>query len=543
MFKLLKFKYLFDRSKISFKPALISFILGIAGSFILKISIELPYGLYEELVKYRYPELQLFLSSDAMPVEFKIFDTISFICGLILIFSSFLALRRSVKALWFTRNAFWILYLWFISYYWIVGVVINGIEENGVKSLSGYGNIKDVVDLAKIRWAWIWREILYVAGAVILHVILWCRKTINLYTGESIQDPAIGDRILENLRTHGRDPRFRKSLWTSIGTHIMVIIIIPFLLDMWGCVEPYKLPLGGGSPAVQLVRVVQKKKQKKRKTFYLTPNSAIIFRIPDLDESKVIQEIDEVTQVRYQTDVNAAHGILGDGPGTTSGWQDGFKEGKLRFIRIKYKCDGWDDGMDALSRADLNFLEWFRRVSGGMKVAEETEAHEIFLLRKYPKGLEPPFMYMTGEGSFSISGRDIVILREYLIERGGMLFADCGSPQWHSSFMVFANSIFDDPNLKLRLIADDDPIFQYPFGFVNGPPPLWHHGGFKCLGIKYIDRWVVFYYPGDMNDAWKTGHSGLDPAKAEAAFQLGLNVIYHACLNHARIARKFLKPK
>ena len=80
----------------------------------------------------------------------------------------------------------------------------------------------------------------------------------------------------------------------------------------------------------------------------------------------------------------------------------------------------------------------------------------------------------------------------------------------------------------MRPISDDDPIFQIPFTFPNGPPPLWFHGGKQTMGVKYKGRWAVFYFPGDLNDAWKTGHSGIDPTLAEAAVHLGVNIVYYA---------------
>jgi hypothetical protein len=308
---------------------------------------------------------------------------------------------------------------------------------------------------------------------------------------------------------------------------------------MYGCVEPYKPPIGGGKAAVQMVKKVVKKKKKKRKRYVLPPDSAIIFRIPDLDDSKIMQQVEEETQVRYVADASAAHGILGDGKGSTPGWADGFKEGMVRFIRMEYSGENWNDGMDAMTRADMNFLEKFREYSGGMKIARHSESHAIHLLKRYPKGLAPPFVFMTGHGRIDVSESDIKVMSEYL-KGGGMLFADCGSAEWHRSFMNFAPRLF--PGLPFLPIAHDDPIFQIPFTFPNGAPPLWHHGGTRAMGIKYKNRWVVFYHPGDMNDAWKTGHSGLEPGLAEASFQMGVNIVYYSFLNYIRETRKYRKP-
>jgi hypothetical protein len=97
------------------------------------------------------------------------------------------------------------------------------------------------------------------------------------------------------------------------------------------------------------------------------------------------------------------------------------------------------------------------------------------------------------------------------------------------------------PDRQLVTIADDDPIFQTPFVFANGAPPLWHHGGNKALGVKHQKRWAVFYHPGDVNDAWKTGYSGMGRALAEQSYNLGVNVVYHAFTNYLDMTRKYRK--
>ena len=318
----------------------------------------------------------------------------------------------------------------------------------------------------------------------------------------------------------------------------MVILIIPWLLQLGGCVRPYHPPFGGGKPAVAMVRVVRPKKVKKKK-YIVALDSAIIFHVPSLDESSILEEVDEATLLRYTADATAVHGRLGDGDAATPGWADGFMDGEVRFIRLEYDGDDWDDGMDSLTRADRNFLDRFRELSGGMKVARYSESHPTRLLRKYPKGEAPPFVYITGSGRIGMKDRDVRILRNYLLG-GGLLFADAGSPQWDASFRSFCERrLF--PGNPLLVIADDDPIFQLPFTFPNGSPPLWHHGGRKGLGVKYKGRWVVFYHPGDLNDAWKIGNSGIDPELAESAFQLGVNVVYYSFIQYIEATRKYRK--
>lgn len=216
-------------------------------------------------------------------------------------------------------------------------------------------------------------------------------------------------------------------------------------------------------------------------------------------------------------------------------WADGFSVRKVRFIRLQYKGKDWDDGMKATENAEVNLLRHFSDAAGGMEVAKMAESHPIRMLKKYPKGAHPAFVYMTGSGRISgVEATDMKILREYLLN-DGMLFADCGSPQWDRTFRAFIREVMQVR--PLRPIPGNDPILQVPFALPGGAPPLWHHGGTQLMGVRHGERWVVVYHPGDLNDAWKTGHSGLRPAAAEDAYRLGVNVIYHALLANQQLRR------
>jgi hypothetical protein len=394
-----------------------------------------------------------------------------------------------------------------------------------------------------------WRYDLILPAALVALVFMglllcsWFRTVINLYTGANDDAPAPADLMLENLRTHGKDPLYRKSMWSSIGIHLMVIVVIPWLLTFWGCVEPYRIQQGSGTPEVagQKQQVVVKKvnKKKKKKKLLLNPRSAISFHQPTLDDSDVSQKVEAESQVTYVADPNrvtgpGTGGKMGAGSGKKGGWPDGMKDAKVRFIRMQYDGAGWDDGMDAVSRADINFLDAFRKFTD-FPVAERSESHPIGLLSRYTKGMAPPFVYMTGDGDIRVSERDVTVLREYLMG-GGMLFADCGSPRWDAPFRSLAQRLF--PGESLTTISDDDPIFQAPFLFANGAPPLWHHGGNRAQGVKFKGRWVIFYHPGDINDAWKTGRSGMDAKLAEGAIEMGVNIVYYSFTEYLKMTRK-----
>jgi hypothetical protein len=84
------------------------------------------------------------------------------------------------------------------------------------------------------------------------------------------------------------------------------------------------------------------------------------------------------------------------------------------------------------------------------------------------------------------------------------------------------------PGKPLIDIPNDDPIYRQPYIFPDGAPPFWHHDGTRARGVRLGDRLAVFYHPGDINDAWKDGHSGASSQVAEQAYRIGINVMYYA---------------
>ncbi|MFK7790694.1 MAG: DUF4159 domain-containing protein [Phycisphaeraceae bacterium] len=385
------------------------------------------------------------------------------------------------------------------------------------------GSEQDRATIILMWWDICWPALNILLAAVLVQVVLWRRAIVSSFTKQD-GAPMRGDAIIEDWRTHGKDPRARRSFYGSFVTHFVVIILIPFLLQVDGCVEPYRVPQGSGEPAVAEVKVVKKKKEKKKLT--LRPNSAIIFDIPDLDDTEVDKLMEEMTQARYEASVNAKAGKLGQGGGKTGGWPEGSEDYRFRFIRLNHGGDGWDDGMNQTD-ADINFLHAFAKSTGFNRIASKGEAHSIALLDKYPEDGFPPFVYLTGNsGMGRVSSNDIKTLREYCLN-GGMLIADAGSANFDRSFKQFIGKVF--PDKPLLDIADDDMIYQLPYGFPNGAPAFWAHGGTRAKGIKHEGRWVVFYHPGDMNDAWKSpGYSDVTPEMRDAATQLGINLVYYA---------------
>ena len=130
-----------------------------------------------------------------------------------------------------------------------------------------------------------------------------------------------GDNTLEDLRTHGKDPQYRKSIYASVVTHLTILVLIPWILQLGGCITPYKVPKGSGNPVVAMVKMVKPKKKKADP--HSSSRHPILFEIPDLDDTEADQEMKEMTELTYEANPNAAVGQLGKGGGDQGGWPGG----------------------------------------------------------------------------------------------------------------------------------------------------------------------------------------------------------------------------
>jgi len=177
------------------------------------------------------------------------------------------------------------------------------------------------------------------------------------------------------------------------------------------------------------------------------------------------------------------------------------------------------------ANADYNFLIKFHKLTG-FKIAPNTEAIDIPDLERFPKHRAPPFVYITGSENIKVSQREIKVLRKYLLEEGGMLFADNGGGRFNWQFRGLMRRVL--PDKAWVDIANDDVIYRQPYIFPHGAPPLWQHSGNRAVGIKHNGRWVVFYHQGDINDAWQDKGNKISEGLRMAAFKMGINVVNYA---------------
>jgi len=375
-------------------------------------------------------------------------------------------------------------------------------------------------------WAWVPGAAL----AALFLVVLSRRPIAQFYRAREVSRDRFGDRLLHTLKSP-RDPRWRSSSYWAVFIHLFVLFLLPLLLRDWGMQKAYGVPKGSGNPVVQLVKVkrIEKKEKPKKKKFVLNMDSPILFYRPDIDESEIIKKVEEETRDTYVATA-LTDGKLGKGGGRSGGWPSGMENAKVRFIRLEYHGGDWDQDMGV--NADYNLLLQFHKMTG-FKIADATEHITIPQLRRFPKHRGPPFVFLTGSGGISASKKDVDTLRWYCLEEGGLIFADNGGGSFNHYFRALMRRCF--PELEWVDIANDDILYQQPFVFPNGAPPLWHHSGMRALGLKHGGRWIVFYHQGDVNDAWKTGHSGATEAQAMQAYRLGVNIINYAFNQYMRI--------
>lgn len=304
--------------------------------------------------------------------------------------------------------------------------------------------------------------------------------------------------------------KLSQSLWMLLSYSLMFFLLTLLAGQIGGCREIYEMPAGGGQEE-QIAQVVKIQKVIKKK-FIINPFSSIIFKPPPIDDVKL--QLTEVTAHQYK---------IGQGQGDGAGFSGGTSRGKVRFIRLEYSGGDWSQDFGV--GADLNMLIQYG-VRTGQQVAETTESRTVAALANFPAGKSPPLMYITGQKNITLSKSEIKILREYLLDKHGMLFADNGgSSGWHSQLFTMMRQVV--PELEPVKIPLDDVIHRIPYQ-IPFLPYVAPHGGRDAWGWKHNGRWICYYHPGDIGDAWSDGHSGVKTDVWEACYQLGTNVIFYA---------------
>ncbi|MEJ7595753.1 MAG: DUF4159 domain-containing protein, partial [Planctomycetaceae bacterium] len=215
-------------------------------------------------------------------------------------------------------------------------------------------------------------------------------------------------------------PRLNQSVTVLAGYSAAFMLLLLICSQVGGCRELYEIPAGGGQQQTIAQTVKLQKVIKKR--YVINPFSAISFKVPPIDDVKL--QLTEITEHAY---------TVGFGQGAGAGFAGGTNQGQVRFIRLEYAGGDWDQ--DYGIGSDVNMLiEYGIRTK--QKVARLTESRTISELKNFPAEKSPPLVYLTGQKNISISDSEVKILRDYLLEKHGMIFGDNGgSGNFHNQFL------------------------------------------------------------------------------------------------------------
>ena len=319
-----------------------------------------------------------------------------------------------------------------------------------------------------------------------------------------------------NARYYGRSSRKLKQSMLALMTYGLAFWMSVLLISqIGGCNRIYEMPAGGG----QQKTIAQTVKIQKviRKKYVVNPYSMIKFAVPPIDEIKVITP--ETTAHQY---------VVGYGEGAGAGFAGGTQRGKVRLIRLEY--DGGDWNLNFGIGGDNNMLMEYGLLTQ-QKVADKSESIRISQLAAFPKDKSPPVVFLTGQRSLSVSNNEVKVLREYLIDKHGLLFASSGSRDFHNQFMALMNRVL--PDVRPVSVPLDDSIHRVPFA-IPSIPYVVPHGGKEPLGWSTDGRWLVYYHPGDISDAWADGHSGVSSEIYTACYLLGTNVINYGHTEYSK---------
>jgi len=336
-------------------------------------------------------------------------------------------------------------------------------------------------------------------------------KRASQPTGAPASDPVWNPFNLDAWYYGRQGKKLNQSIGAFAVYSFVFMLVCLMLSQLNGCRETYEMPAGGGVQQ-QIVQTIKVQKVIRKK-FVVNPYSAILFEVPNIDET-VKLNLNEVTKHQYE---------IGYGQGEGAGFSGGTFRGKVRFIRLEYSGSDWDQ--DFGIGGDLNMLTEYG-IRTKHKIAERTESRHVVQLKNFPIGKSPPVVYMTGQKNISFSNNEIKTMREYITDKHGMLFADNGgSRHWENQFFALMNRVL--PDVRPVPIPLDDVIHRVPYQIPFLPFVAPHGSRKEAIGWYKDGRWLCYYHPGDIGDAWSDGHAGVKPEIWEACYQLGTNVIFY----------------
>ncbi|MXX03112.1 MAG: DUF4159 domain-containing protein [Gemmatimonadetes bacterium] len=196
------------------------------------------------------------------------------------------------------------------------------------------------------------------------------------------------------------------------------------------------------------------------------------------------------------------------------------ENGRLTIARMKYDGGGdWYNDPEAIPNLARELQ---------LRAGIETNPDQRVVALTDDLLYSSPFLFMTGHGEVRWSEPEIRNLRTYLT-RGGFLYAD-DDYGMDEAFRREMKRVFPDKDFVE--LPFDHPIYHIIYDFPAGPPKHHEHDGKPAqgFGLFHDGRLVVYYtYESNVSDGWADEKTHNDPpAKREAAFRMGINIVAYA---------------
>ncbi len=183
--------------------------------------------------------------------------------------------------------------------------------------------------------------------------------------------------------------------------------------------------------------------------------------------------------------------------------------------------------------------DWYANPTALPNLIEFTNKNLGTTIKKQPITVEAgskeifnyPFIHMTGHGNVVFNNNEIENLRTYLLS-GGFLHID-DNYGMDPFIRIEIKKLF--PEVELKQLANNHPIFSTKYNFINGLPKIHEHDGktAQAFGIVLNGRLVCLYtYETDLGDGWEDPeiHNNTKETR-ERALKMGANIIKYAFTN------------
>lgn len=132
--------------------------------------------------------------------------------------------------------------------------------------------------------------------------------------------------------------------------------------------------------------------------------------------------------------------------------------------------------------------------------------------------LQAKILFLNGHEAPQFDDRAVQVLQEY-VQQGGFILADacCGRAEFDRGFRDLLKRIFPDPDLQLRALPAEHPVWRSHHQLSADEHPL--------LGIERGCRTVVIYSPSDLSCDWNAIEAQPDLPRVARATRIGQNVV------------------